>query len=50
MNNPPATPGSRQTQITAAPVAEAPTGARPGALMAPNQPPEPSGLTVPHPK
>jgi len=49
VNNLPTTPGSRQTQIIAAPVAEAGTWASPGAVLAPNQPPEAFGLTVPHP-
>jgi hypothetical protein len=49
MKQPAYQPGSRQTPIIAAPVAEAGTWASPGAVIAPNQPPEAFRLTIPHP-
>jgi hypothetical protein len=49
MKQPAYQPGSRQTPIIAAPVAEAGTWASPGAVIAPNQPPSAFGFTVPHP-
>jgi hypothetical protein len=49
MNNLPTTPGSRPTPAIAAPVAGAGTWPSPGAVIAPNQPPEAFRLTAPHP-
>ncbi len=50
MNNLPISREASRRPIIAAPVAEAGTWASPGAVIAPNQPPEALGLTVPHPK